>query len=149
MTQVITEPTHDACLALLRALPAFGAFRRAVYEDAPPESRGWLATIGVVSRHVDGVRPSQVAALLHVDLSVASRALSQLEELGYVRREPDADDGRATRVHLTDAGSSWLAEFGNGYATRMQDYLTGWSDGDLATLTDLLHRFGTTMETAR
>ncbi len=149
MTQVSAEPTHDACLALLRALPAFGAFQRAVYDDAPPESRGWLGAMGVVSRHPDGIRPSQVASLLHVDLSVASRALSHLEELGYVRREPDPDDGRATRVHPTEAGATWVREFGDEYAARMQEYLAGWSDGDLATLTDLLHRFGTTMEARR
>lgn len=149
MTQVSTQPTHHACLALLRALPAFGAFKRAVYDDAPPESRGWLGTLGVVSRHQHGIRPSQVAALLHVDLSVASRALSQLEELGYVQREPDPDDGRATRVRATDTGARWLAEFGDGYASRMQDYLAGWVDDDIAALTDLLHRFGTSMENRR
>ncbi len=149
MTQASSPPSHDACLALLRAIPAFGAFKRAVYEDAPPDCRGWLGAMGVVARHADGIRPSKVAEILHVDLSVASRALSHLEELGYVRREPDPDDGRATRVHATDAGASWIDEFGHGYATRMQEYLTGWSDADVGTLTDLLHRFGTTMEARR
>jgi DNA-binding MarR family transcriptional regulator len=147
MTQA--SPSRESCRALLRALPAFGAFKRAVYADAPPESRGWLGAMGVVARHPDGLRPSNVAEILHVDLSVASRALTQLEERGFVRREPDPDDGRATRVHATVEGSAWIADFAEQYAIRMQDYLADWSDDDVATLTGLLDRFGATLENRR
>lgn len=142
-------PTHETCLDLLRALPALSAFRRVLYEDAPPDSRGWLAALGLIARHEGGLRPSNVAEVLRVDLSVASRALSHLEARGFVRREADPDDGRASRVHATGAGRDWLRDFGERYATRMQDYLAAWSDSDVATLASLLNEFGTTLETRR
>ena len=148
-TASAAPPTHESCLSLLRALPALSAFKRALYADAPPDSRGWLGALGVVARHEDGLRPSKVAEILHVDLSVASRALTHLEEREFVRREADPDDGRATRVHATEAGRAWIREFGERYATRMQHYLAGWRDEDVVTLASLLDAFGTTLETRR
>lgn len=148
-SQPAAPPTHEHCRALLRALPALGAFKRTLHADAPPECRGWLGAMGVVARHEAGLRPSQVAEILHVDLSVASRALTHLEELGYVRRENDPDDGRATRAHATDAGRAWVNEFADRFAERVQDYLADWDDADVVTLATLLDRFGTTLEARR
>jgi DNA-binding MarR family transcriptional regulator len=133
----------------MRALPALAAFKRAIYADAPPDCRGWLGAMGVVSRHEDGLRPSKVAEILHVDLSVASRALTHLEERGFVRREPDPDDGRASRVHATDEGRAWIGAFADRYATRMQADLADWTDDEVVTLTSLLDRFGATWESRR
>ena len=52
----------------------------------------------------DGRRHQELADVIGVDKAAATRALSRLEHSGYVRREPDPADRRATRVFLTARG---------------------------------------------
>lgn len=52
--------------------------------------------------HHDGIRPEQIAKVLGVDRSTATRALKKLETQGYIRREPDPSDGRALLVRATE-----------------------------------------------
>ncbi|MEO6866859.1 MAG: MarR family transcriptional regulator [Gaiellales bacterium] len=140
------QPSREACEQLLRAAPAISAFRRELYRAAPAEARGWLGAISVVTRHPEGLRPSKVAELLHLDLSVVSRNLSQLEELGYVRRAPDPDDGRASIVQPTAEGIAWVDRFADQFAEQLASTLAGWTDRDVDSLTQMLQRFGATIE---
>lgn len=149
MPTATSTPSLDTCAALLRAAPAIGAMRRMIYRTAPPEARGWIGALGIVARHPDGLRGSDVADLLHVDLSVASRHLSDLETLGLVERAPDPTDGRARLQHVTPAGHTWIEAFSEQFAIELQSRLVGWTDADLAALTGLLHRFGVSIETPR
>lgn len=52
----------------------------------------------------DGPLISQLAVHAIVEQSTLSRALDALEADGLVRRETDAADNRATRVHITGPG---------------------------------------------
>jgi DNA-binding MarR family transcriptional regulator len=49
-------------------------------------------------------RLNDVAAALFLDKSTASRVVDALESKGYVRRDPDPEDGRALRIQATPAG---------------------------------------------
>ena len=51
--------------------------------------------------YADGVRQEELSTLLNIDGANTTRAISKLEEEGYVYREADAEDGRAFRVFLT------------------------------------------------
>lgn len=59
-----------------------------------------LAVLSVI----DGLPIRRLAVYAVTEQSTLSRALDQLAAEGLIRRAPDADDSRATRVHLTDAG---------------------------------------------
>lgn len=59
-----------------------------------------LAVLSVV----DGLLISQLAVYAIVEQSTLSRALDALQADGLIRRETDADDSRATRVFVTEAG---------------------------------------------
>src|SRR5688500_20279021 len=50
------------------------------------------------------LRMSRLAQLTSSSLSRLSNVAKRLEAGGLLRREPDPDDGRATRAVLTDAG---------------------------------------------
>ncbi|NNN02116.1 MAG: MarR family transcriptional regulator, partial [Acidimicrobiaceae bacterium] len=50
------------------------------------------------------LRVTSLAALLGVDAPTVTRKVQQLERLGYVAREPDPDDGRASLIRLTTSG---------------------------------------------
>src|SRR3954451_3759699 len=54
----------------------------------------------------EGARPSDLAARLRISKQALNHLLSQLEKLGYLERQPDADDLRSRRVALTARGNS-------------------------------------------
>ena len=49
----------------------------------------------------DGLRQEQIVEEIDISKPAVSRALRSLEKKGYVKRERDPDDGRASRVLLT------------------------------------------------
>jgi DNA-binding MarR family transcriptional regulator len=51
-----------------------------------------------------GARPSELAAQRGMSKQAVNYLLGQLEALGYLERRPDAGDGRAKRIALTDRG---------------------------------------------
>ncbi|MEH6637333.1 MAG: MarR family transcriptional regulator [Halioglobus sp.] len=51
---------------------------------------------------LDGRKQQELADTIGVDKAAATRALSRLERGGFVRRQSDPEDRRATRVYLTD-----------------------------------------------
>lgn len=59
-----------------------------------------LATLSVIDRPL--IRELAIYAV--IEQSTLSRALDGLAAEGLIRREPDPDDSRATRVQLTAAG---------------------------------------------
>jgi DNA-binding MarR family transcriptional regulator len=59
-----------------------------------------LAVLSVI----EGPLIRELAVYAVTDPSTLSRALDQLQAEGMVRREADAADSRATRVHITEAG---------------------------------------------
>jgi DNA-binding MarR family transcriptional regulator len=83
-----------------------------------------------------------------VDLSVASRSISQLEELGYVERTRDPADGRAWLVQVTPAGRDRLDQVRIAFAAHVRGLLPGWTDAEVDSIADQLRRFGDTIATA-
>ena len=59
-----------------------------------------LAVLSVI----DGPLIRELAIYAVVEQSTLSRALDQLQTDGLIRRETDAEDSRATRVFITEAG---------------------------------------------
>lgn len=59
-----------------------------------------LAVLAVI----DGILIRELAVYAVVEQSTLSRALDGLAADGLIRRTPDRDDSRATRVFITDAG---------------------------------------------
>lgn len=53
---------------------------------------------------VDGLRMTELAARLRLTLQRAGQLVAELEEVGYLERIADPDDGRAKRVVFTRRG---------------------------------------------
>ena len=98
--------SEDLVIALYR----LGLVQRSIARHALAElgSQGFTA-LAVIHREGDA-RVSEVAEQLSVDLSVASRQVAALALAGYVDREPDPDDRRATRLRATELGRRVLAD---------------------------------------
>jgi DNA-binding MarR family transcriptional regulator len=56
-----------------------------------------------------GERPSELAARLHISKQALNHLLGQLEQRGYLSRDPDPDDRRSKRISLTPRGVEVVA----------------------------------------
>ena len=128
--------SEDLVIALYR----LGLVQRSIARHALAElgSQGFTA-LAVVDR-CGAVRVSEVAEQLSVDLSVASRQVAALVSAGYVEREPDPDDGRATRLKTTEAGVRVLSDSHRRMVATATDALAGWSEDEVAALAKQLER---------
>jgi DNA-binding MarR family transcriptional regulator len=88
----------------------------------------------------DAVSTTAIAHALGVDLTQASRQLSQLETAGHIARWSDPTDRRRTLVALTPAMSDCLDRWLLHWVRDYQEPVRGWSKADQI---DLAHWFRT------
>lgn len=132
----MSDPVEDLVIALYR----LGRVQRAIARDALAELGGQgFAALAVVHRE-GPVRVSHVAEALSVDLSVASRQVAALALAGYVEREPDPEDRRATRINLTPSGVQVLRDSHRRMVATATSALGDWSAADLTALAAQLER---------
>ncbi len=67
------------------------------------------------------LRMSRLAQLTSASPSRLSNVVKRLESQDLVRREPDPDDGRATRAVLTDAGMATVEKAAPGHVTTVRE----------------------------
>jgi DNA-binding MarR family transcriptional regulator len=88
----------------------------------------------------DGIRLTDLAGLLGLDPSVVSRQVTSLERQGWVRREADPSDRRATLLALTPTGTELVADLRAARARALARVVPGWTDAELEALADQLGR---------
>jgi DNA-binding MarR family transcriptional regulator len=86
------------------------------------------------------LRQGALAELMHADPSTVSRHVAALVERGLVQRVADESDGRASRLHVTDAGHAALDALRRDRESHFAQVTAGWDAGDLVSLTTLLGR---------
>ena len=138
---VLTEPipapetAEDALMNLMMALG------RRMRQRQPGDVIDYSAfPILKLLTHQGPMRLSALAQVLGLDASTVSRHARQLEDKGLLERTEDPDDGRASRVAVSEHGTACLAQ---GFAARrhvIADALDGWNDDERETLRVLLHR---------
>ena len=94
------------------------------------------------------LRPTALAGLLEVDLSVVSRQVKALEDVGFVSRAPDPADARAALVSATTAGLAAFEQTKQQRTEVLEEVLAGWPEADRADLSRLLTRFNVEVEAA-
>ena len=129
------ETVEDALMSLMMALG------RRVRQRQPGDMVDFSAfPILKVLSHQGPMRLSALAHALGLDASTVSRHARQLEDRGLLERTEDPDDGRASRVAVSQHGQDCLAKV---FETRRQlitHSLDGLSSKERDTLRDLLHR---------
>ena len=102
---------------------------------------GWYAYIALYWIDASGpLRLTELADLFGVVPSTVCRHVQQLESAGLVNKVRDPSDGRAVRLSPTDRGRKILTELSESRQATYAENLSGWSAGDLSTLSDLLLR---------
>lgn len=107
-------------------------------------SRGAFATVRLLERR-GTLQVSDLAHALRVDVSVASRQVSQLVDDGLVERAVDHGDRRVRTVRLSPAGRSLALEIGAVLDRRAGEVFADWSADDLAAATTTLDRLTSTV----
>lgn len=77
------------------------------------------------------LRMSRLAQLTTSPLSRLSNVAKRLEARGLLRREPDPDDGRATRAVLTDAGVAAVERAAAGHVALVRELVDVLSPAQL------------------
>lgn len=86
-------------------------------------------------------RVSDLAELLGVDTPAITRKVQQLERLGYVAIEPDADDKRAKRIALTKSGEKTIERITLAVNRRLTRLFAGWSEEEVTVFSSSLDKF--------
>jgi DNA-binding MarR family transcriptional regulator len=93
-----------------------------------------------------GLRAADLCAHFGLDKSTLSRQLEQLISAGLLRREGERPGRRGSVLALTPAGQQHLAAAAQAVRDRLAERLTGWDDGDIAALAQLVTRFNQSRE---
>lgn len=141
MTELV--PDTDRRAATRELLTGLRGVKRWFHESSrtlhPSHASAAVAVLGLLEA-AGPARISELAELAHVDVSVVSRQLHDLEAAGLVERRRDPSDGRAQLVTPTARGVEVLEEARTEIETRVAERLDGWSAEQLADLAATLRR---------
>lgn len=98
-------------------------------------SQWWV--LNHLFRH-PGVTQSELAAILEIERATLGRLLDRLQAKGWVRREDDARDRRAWRVHLAPAAEPAMRKLRKQAFGLRRDALSGLSARQSAQFVDAL-----------
>jgi DNA-binding MarR family transcriptional regulator len=105
-----------------------------------------IALMFKLQRHGESaLRVTDLADLLGVDTPTVTRKVQQLEKLDFVVREADAEDGRATRIQLTQDGRDALERVLVAHRDFLARVFTTWNNEDLTLFAAQLERFSETV----
>lgn len=144
MTDQLVEPRPDVAAVADNFIALMRSFNkaRARMLAAAEQDVEWSAHMVLRCLHNEGsMRASGVAECLKSDPSTVSRQVAALVKDGYLERQADPDDGRASLLVLTPKADALLARHDRirlDYFARM---LEGWSDAELRQFAEMLGRF--------
>jgi DNA-binding MarR family transcriptional regulator len=107
--------------------------------------RGGAALLYKLYSEGEDVRPTDLTERLGIDSPGVTRKVQQLERAELLRRTPDPDDARASRLWLTDAGRSSIEALLAAREQWLEELLEGWSKTDRKEFARLLHLFASTI----
>jgi DNA-binding MarR family transcriptional regulator len=121
--------------------------RRFASVGAHPGQAGCLRVLA----DEDGITQSELAETLNVSRPSITVMLQAVERAGAIRRAPDANDQRLTRVYLTEVGRAQADEMRRVLAAYVMETLGAMSEKDRRELARLLgelnDRIGSSMST--
>jgi len=104
----------------------------------PPLSREHI--LRALLDHEGGVRQKTLAGDIHVGAPTMSEYINRLEDDGYVTREVDPSDKRATLITLTEKGQARAAEIQDEHDERIGRLFTGLTGDEKLQLICLLDK---------
>lgn len=131
---------RDTLRSLIVAHGSFDEAKRPCGTPLPMPYAHALMTL----REQDGLSVTELSARLNIDRSNVSRLASRMEDDGMVERRPHGTDGRATALHLTEAGRERADGVDATSAEHFAGLLARIDDAD--SVVDALERLTAAME---
>jgi DNA-binding MarR family transcriptional regulator len=131
----------DELLVELRRVLLRPGYRQVLLGDLG--AAGGLATVRLlrtVQRAPEPPSIGDVAEVLAIDPSTASRLVERAAEAGLLERRACADDRRRARLHLCPAGAELLATVTSRRRAVLAAAVDGWGHDELTALQALLER---------
>ena len=97
-------------------------------------------TMVYLQRGGEGLTQRELARLMAIENPTLVRLLDSLEEQELIERRPCPNDRRARRLHLTEAGTSFMNVLNERAAELREDMLAGISDQELGEALTIFHR---------
>lgn len=125
---------------LVVLLPGFGRWAATIRDFETPYGHAGIRQLEVLYslRHnlLDPAKPvaTALADAYQIQHSVVTRILKKLETAGYIVREPDARDGRAWQITITETGKNLSDYVEREYFREMEEALGNPSEADIACL---------------
>lgn len=132
-----TRLANEAWEAMFRAQATLAREFELVgeWEDFPPREYGVLYAL---AGEPDGLRVTDLIDDVLLTQAGVSRLVARLEKRGFVERNLDPDDGRATRIALTADGREAQRRLGRAHARHVAKAMTrALSPDQLRTLREL------------
>jgi len=76
-----------------------------------------------------------------MDRSSVSRLIKQLESLGYIKRDPSPNDGRAILLSLTEYGKNETTNALREKESVFNDRISNWNDEQIHNFIQILRKF--------
>lgn len=132
----------------LRRTGSTGPVRAFLYEPDPPLDVAQADALDLIVSHAP-VRMSEVAALLRVDPSTATRTVAKLQKLDLVDRTTDSGDARVVLVAPSESGRRLHARVRGRANHLLSDLLDTFDAEDRERLASLMERLVGAVETQR
>jgi DNA-binding MarR family transcriptional regulator len=97
-----------------------------------------IVLASVANREADS--PASLCRSISYDPGAMTRMIDRLEQKGLIRRVPHPEDRRATNLELTTAGKALYPQLLVAKETVQRQFLRGFTQSEVATLEQLLHR---------
>jgi DNA-binding MarR family transcriptional regulator len=138
----------QALTLLLARLPT--ALEGQLQRDSQLSYIEYYALAALSERPDRTMRMSELAVLTNAELSRLSHLITRLQKRGYVRREPDPDDGRYTNAVLTDAGYDLVVAAAPGHVAAVRELvIDALDDTALAALKNSAERINARIDDPR
>ncbi|HCK99734.1 MAG TPA: MarR family transcriptional regulator [Candidatus Marinimicrobia bacterium] len=109
---------------------------------------GSLSFLMILFRN-DGIHQEELSRILNIDKATTARAIGKLINAGYLRREPDIHDRRASFICLTPEGISLKPELERLSQQWTEQLTAGFSDEERAQVYRLLDKMSRNTVTFR
>lgn len=135
------DALDEALVSVRRLMQRPGYQRHFLAALGEPVDLGTLRAVRAVDRLADDVPGvGDVADLLMVDRSTASRLLDRAVCAGYVTREPAPHDRRRSQLRLTAEGARLLEGANTARRQLLSAATADWEPAELESLAELLGR---------
>jgi DNA-binding MarR family transcriptional regulator len=131
---------------LARSFNQARAHERLLEEAGVRIDRAGAALLYKLNVNSDGsLRVTELAERLGIDAPAVTRKVQQLERLGFVARDADPEDKRATRIRLTSSGEETLQLVLQAHKRRLAQLFDDWTAEELQTFGVSMSRFAETL----